>query len=278
MCIAILNTKKAGQLPKSQIQNSWDNNNMGAGLLWADKKGLQVFKSYDYDTFLEKYIEIRKNEDVGNIVLHFRIATSGYNGEHNLHPFLINDKLGFVHNGVISGLGSKEFSDTYEFNDMLKRFKHDFIKCDMSRYFISNYIGHSKLLFLDSNDKYYIINEHLGHWKDDNWYSNDSYKSYNNYVYYGNKKVSKASTSLNDKLIDFDDDFDSWNKSFTKSNVISQDDFDSEWDWSIYEDVCKMYGLNPEDEYSFEDIEYYMELNNCLSIEELWCMLYGIAE
>ena len=28
MCIAILNTKKAGKLPKSQIKNSWDNNNM----------------------------------------------------------------------------------------------------------------------------------------------------------------------------------------------------------------------------------------------------------
>ena len=32
MCIAILNTKKGGRLPKSQVQNSWDNNDMGSGL------------------------------------------------------------------------------------------------------------------------------------------------------------------------------------------------------------------------------------------------------
>lgn len=273
MCIAILNTKKAGQLPKSQIKNSWDNNNMGAGLLWTNKKGLNVFKSYDYDTFLDKYVEIRKDNEVGNIVLHFRIATSGYNGEHNLHPFLVSDKLGFVHNGVISGLGSKEFSDTYEFNDMLKKFNHSFINCDMSRYFIANYIGNSKLVFLDSNDKYNIINEQLGHWKDDNWYSNDSYKSYNDYVYYGNTKVSKSSGSNS-----ISNELDDWNNSFSKKYQVTEEDFDTEWDWSIYNDICEMYGIDPEDECSFNEIEYYMEINNCETIEDLWCKLYGIND
>ena len=41
MCIAILNTKKAGRLPKSHIKNSWDNNDMGAGLLWNAKNKLR---------------------------------------------------------------------------------------------------------------------------------------------------------------------------------------------------------------------------------------------
>jgi predicted glutamine amidotransferase len=130
MCIAILNTKKAGRLPKSHIKNSWENNDMGAGLLWSNKGKLNVFKTYDYDDFLDKYNEVRSDKATGNIVLHFRIATSGYNGEHNLHPFLVSDDLGFVHNGVISGLGNKDFSDTYEFNDMLKKYKHD-LKGDM---------------------------------------------------------------------------------------------------------------------------------------------------
>lgn len=271
MCIAILNTKKAGQLPKSQIENSWNNNDMGAGLLWVNKKGLNVFKSYDYDSFYEKYVEIRKDNSVGNVVLHFRIATSGYGGEHNLHPFLVNDDLGFVHNGVISGLGNKEFSDTYEFNDMLKRFKHDFVSCQMSRYFIAKYIGYSKLIFLDSKDKFTIINEQLGHWKDDNWYSNDSYKSYNDFVYYGNTKVSKKEKK---QYVFNDTELDSWNDSFIKNKVVDRSDFVSDWEYDVYLDICDIYGLDPEEDSSFDEIEIYMELNDCLTIEELFNKLY----
>jgi hypothetical protein len=61
MCIAILNTKKAGRLPKSQIKNSWDNNDMGAGLLWNQNNKLNVFKTYEYDEFINKYNKLRDN-------------------------------------------------------------------------------------------------------------------------------------------------------------------------------------------------------------------------
>lgn len=256
MCIAILNTKKAGSLPKSYIKNSWENNNMGAGLLWSEDGKLKVFKSYDYNSYLDKYYEIRENKSIGNIVLHFRIATSGYKGEHNLHPFLVNNDLGFVHNGVIFGLGNKEFSDTYEFNTILGKFKHDFTNCDVTKYFISNYIGSSKLIFLNSKDEYTIINEENGHWKDDNWFSNDSYKEYNDFVYYGNKKVDK--------------------KTETKYSEFDYVDKDDEWSWDIYNDVCNMYGLDPEDEQTYDLLDYYMELNFCDNIEDLWCKLYDI--
>jgi predicted glutamine amidotransferase len=270
MCIAILNTKKAGRLPKKQIQNSWDNNDMGAGLLWNKGNKLSVFKSYDYDDYLEKYNELRDDKSIGNIVLHFRIATSGYNGEHNLHPFLTNDNLGFVHNGVIKGLGNKSFSDTYEFNDMLKKFSHNFLNCDMTKYFISEYIGYSKLVFLDNKDKYTIINEELGKWSSGNWYSNDSYKEYKPYVYYGNQKVAKGA----DKTVDFSvkwDDMDVWdNLGNAPSNTTLSDDEELYDEWEIYEYLCDLYGLDPNDEESFKDIEMYMALNNVTTISELY--------
>jgi len=270
MCIAILNTKKAGRLPKKQIQNSWDNNDMGAGLLWNKGNKLSVFKSYDYDDYLEKYNELRDDKSIGNIVLHFRIATSGYNGEHNLHPFLTNDNLGFVHNGVIKGLGNKSFSDTYEFNDMLKKFSHNFLNCDMTKYFISEYIGYSKLVFLDNKDKYTIINEELGKWSSGNWYSNDSYKEYKPYVYYGNQKVAKGA----DKTVDFSvkwDDMDVWdNLGNAPSNTTLSDDEELYDEWEIYEYLCDLYGLDPNDEESLKDIEMYMALNNVTTISELY--------
>ena len=275
MCIAILNTKKAGRLPKSQIKNSWDNNDMGAGLLWNYKNKLNVFKTYEYDEYIEKYNELRDNKEVGNIVLHFRIATSGYKGEHNLHPFLVNDKLGFVHNGVIKGLGNKQFSDTYEFNDMLKKFSHNFLACDMTKYFISEYIGHSKLVFLDIDDKYTIINEELGKWADGNWYSNDSYKRYNDFKYYGNTKVYNT-PSAGYALDAWDREWDNPN-SWSYTPAVVEDDMQLD-EWEMYEDICEIYGLDPNDEDSWEQIESYMVLNECDDIESLHKLLMTYYE
>lgn len=275
MCIAILNTKKAGRLPKSQIKNSWDNNDMGAGLLWNYKNKLNVFKTYEYDEYIEKYNELRDNKEIGNIVLHFRIATSGYKGEYNLHPFLVNDKLGFVHNGVIKGLGNKQFSDTYEFNDMLKKFKHNFLACDMTKYFISEYIGHSKLVFLDIDDKYTIINEELGKWADGNWYSNDSYKQYNNFKYYGNTKVYNTQSTRHA--------IDAWERDWDNPNSWSyipevvEDNIQLN-EWEMYEDICDIYGLDPNNEYSWEEVESYMVLNDCDDIESLHKLLMTYYE
>ena len=268
MCIAILNTKKGGRLPKSQIQNSWDNNDMGSGLLWNKDGKLNVFKSYDYEEYLEKYNELRDDKSIGNIILHFRIATSGYNGEHNLHPFLVNDDLGFVHNGVIKGLGNKTFSDTYEFNDMLKKYKHNFLTCDMSKFFISEYIGYSKLIFLDSKDKYTIINEELGKWSSGNWYSNDSYKQYNDYKYYGNAKVyNNAAPSVEDKKSSYL--FDEWENGPIDSDVLDE--------WDMYDYLCDIYGLDPNDEKSFDSLEDYMAINMCESLTELYNIVSGYA-
>jgi len=274
MCIAILNCKKGGRLPKNQIQNSWDNNDMGAGLLWTKNNKLNVFKSYEYDDYLEKYNELRDDKSIGNIVLHFRIATSGYNGEHNLHPFLTNDNLGFVHNGVIKGLGNKSFSDTYEFNDMLKKFKHEFLSCEMSKYFISEYIGYSKLIFLDNKDKYTIINEELGAWSSGNWYSNDSYKEYKSYVYYGNQKVAKPGATVSawdDAWNDAWDDEpistvkkDDYNYGFNEEDGVLYDE------WELYEYLCEIYNLDPDAETSLGDLEEMMHLNNVDTITDLY--------
>lgn len=273
MCIAILNTKKAGRLPKKQVQNSWDNNDMGAGLLWNKDGKLSVFKSYDYEEYVDKYNELRDDNTIGNIVLHFRIATSGYNGEHNLHPFLTNDDLGFVHNGVIKGLGNKSFSDTYEFNDMLKKFKHNFLSCDMTKYFISEYIGYSKLVFLDNKDKYTIINEELGKWANGNWYSNDSYKEYKPYVYYGNQKVSKTAVS---NTAPATKTYDKTSYSFDYNKIDEWDevsDTDALDEWDMYDYLCDIYGLDPNDDASFNDLETYMGLNNVETITELYNLI-----
>ena len=188
MCIAILNIKS--KLSKATLDNSFENNNQGAGLLYVKDRILTTFKTYDKKDLIKKYYEVRK-EISTPIVLHFRIATSGYSKD-NLHPFLVNESLGFVHNGVIYGLGNKDFSDTYQFNEMCKKLPLGFIYNDGIKELISSFIGSDKMVFLESSNRWTIINEANGHWFEGNWYSNSSYKQVNNYVWEGNKMVNKG--------------------------------------------------------------------------------------
>jgi hypothetical protein len=188
MCIAILNQK--GILSKETLSNSWENNDQGAGLLYNQNGKLITFKTYNKKEFIKTYFKVRNNIK-GKIVLHFRIATSGFEQFTNLHPFLVNDNLGFVHNGVISGLGNNKHSDTYQFNEMLKKLKPDFLTCQTTVKLIQSFIGNSKLVFLSKDDSHHIINENLGQWIDGNWYSNDSHKKVEDFSYFGNSKVWK---------------------------------------------------------------------------------------
>jgi hypothetical protein len=188
MCIAILNIEEA--LSKNTLNNCWENNDQGAGLLYNKNGKLTTFKTYNKKEFIKTYFKVRNNIKT-KIVLHFRIATSGFEQFTNLHPFLINDNLGFVHNGVISGLGNNKHSDTYQFNEMLKKLKPDFLTCQTTVKLIQSFIGSSKLVFLSKDDNHYIINENLGQWIDGNWYSNDSHKKVENFSYFGNSKIWK---------------------------------------------------------------------------------------
>jgi predicted glutamine amidotransferase len=198
MCIAILNKKNT--LPQNYLENSFDNNSQGSGLMYVLKGKLTTFKTYQKNELISKYYEIREKINTP-IVLHFRIATSGFS-ELNLHPFLVNKDLGFVHNGVIYGLGNKDYSDTYQFNEILKKLPNNFLYNIGINELITKLIDKDKLIFLDSKNSYKIVNEVCGHWdKLGNWFSNDSYKQKNSYVYAGNKKVYDS--------VFYDDFFDS---------------------------------------------------------------------
>lgn len=252
MCIAILN--KQGKLSKETLKNSFDNNEMGAGLLWNYEGKLNTFKTYKFNTLLQNYNELRNRRNTGTIVLHFRIATSGVNGKENLHPFIVNQNLGFVHNGVISGLGNVKHSDTYQFNEILKGFKHDFINCNTSKMFIQNYIGSgSKLVFLDNQGNSTIINENKGHWDKDklNWFSNDSYKAVNNYKWHGSTKI------YNDSKID-----------------IFEEKEESDY-WDTFAKCCEYYNIDEMNINSDLEIEYYIEANGCSDVYELLKHLEG---
>lgn len=257
MCIAILNDNTT-TLKKNVLKNCWKNNGDGAGMLWTENGVLKSHKEMiDFDSFYNKYLSIRqsKQSKKSYVVLHFRISTHGAVDETNCHPFFVNDKLGFVHNGIISKAPvSKLYSDTYMFNDsILRNFKHDFLNCMATMGLIDEYIGYSKLVFLDNENNYTIVGENLGHWNGKCWFSNDTYKEVS-YKDYGGKKVPSTtgigyrhwgtydwktrSWSNNENKYD---DFRDWENFDTTDSLEkdSQDDFKNFNDDYEYDEVCE---------------------------------------
>lgn len=203
MCIAILNSPNV-TFPKSLIKNCWDNNRDGGGMIWSDESinQLHIFKEVrSFEVFYNKYVEIRKDFPKSNVVLHFRISTSGGVNETNCHPFQVNKELAFVHNGVISelnGIDAKK-SDTNLFNETyLRKLPSDFLYNDAIIMLIKKFIGSSKLIFLNAYNEYTIVNEQLGKRDEEYdgcWFSNSTYKKVN-YVDYGGTKVYNKPTTM----------------------------------------------------------------------------------
>jgi predicted glutamine amidotransferase len=178
MCIIILNTKE--HLSKEILNECWESNNDGAGLMYAIDGTINTFKELkSFNTFYDYYSTLRSEFKKTKIALHFRIATSGKIDTNNIHPFKVNEKLVFMHNGIIDiPLQRKsKVNDTIAFNQkILKQLPHSFLNNVAMRELISRYVERSKLLFMNNQGKYWILNEHLGHWdKNGNWFSNYSY-------------------------------------------------------------------------------------------------------
>jgi hypothetical protein len=132
----------------------------------------------DFDSFYAAY---KPHEDKP-MAVHFRIKTHGNLDQENTHPFQVGRNLAFIHNGVIQAVDrpDKTKSDTYWFNQkiLVPVYKRDsrFIFKDHFKELIKEYIGWSKLVFLNNKGHYTIINEDKGNWDEGVWYSNSSYK------------------------------------------------------------------------------------------------------
>ncbi len=177
MCIISL--KPADLVLEEQvINNMWHANSDGAGFMYAEDNVLHVRKGLMTLAEFKEAYEPHKHK---KMVLHFRIKTHGETNAANTHPFNVDDNLAFVHNGVISGYGSTEFSDTYHFNKELihplrKQFQH-FLNVNPITTLLSARIGYSKLVFLSNKGEHVIINEDKGEFSQDGvWFSNSSWK------------------------------------------------------------------------------------------------------
>jgi hypothetical protein len=126
MCIICY--KPAGvQLPeKSVLKNCWSGNPDGAGIMYRTNKGVVGQKGFmKQKNLLSALLD---NDFTGtDLVIHFRWATHGLRDKTATHPFPLScdtrdltsvswkAEAGLAHNGIISGYGTDDLSDTQEF-------------------------------------------------------------------------------------------------------------------------------------------------------------------
>jgi len=177
MCLAILKPVES-HVTKRKLRTGYKGNPDGAGFMFAADNEIQISKGYfSFRSFYKAFRQAERENPNSNFVIHFRIATSGQIDKDTCHPFYVNPKLGFAHNGVFSKMGNKKISDTQQYNrQILKSYPKDFIYKPKFVKKISNFCGwFNKLVFLDNKNSYLIVNENDGVWDGDVWFSNLTY-------------------------------------------------------------------------------------------------------
>lgn len=111
------------------------------------QKGVYVQKGVGgFDEFLKHYQKFKNSE----CAIHFRYATCGKTDKNNAHPYLVNDDVWMMHNGVFPTLGDGERSDSWEFAEMIAPYAKELHNPQFQE-LIKMASEHQKLVFCDKN-------------------------------------------------------------------------------------------------------------------------------
>ena len=192
MCIIAVKPADRPMFLDQTIRTMFENNPHGAGLMYRRADGkVHIEKGFFNVKDLLDYVHSQAGElSDKDVVMHFRIATSGKKDMLGCHPYPIWSKnesascdvpLAMVHNGILDGYGYRgndEVNDTQIFiKECLRKLPHNFLHnqaiCDMiGKMITSSY--QNKLCFLDKEGFHLLGGKFI---EDDGyWYSNDSYK------------------------------------------------------------------------------------------------------
>lgn len=215
MCIIILNPAKAKAIDKETFLTCWERNPHGGGIAYTTPGGTTtIIKEMERpETLYASYRKARSRYPKANILLHFRITTHGDTNLTNCHPFRVDEDLVFAHNGIIHIDCLPGLSDTNTFNEQeLKTAKKGFHRSAPTRAKIKDRIGRgSKIVFLDSSNRYYIINEEAGQWNGGSWFSNGSFTKWEprklHFIEPAKPRQARYSVPVTPSSSLFDDDY-----------------------------------------------------------------------
>lgn len=190
MCIIAYKPSNMPMFELGTLAQMFRRNPNGAGLMFTDNNKVIIKKGFMTFQDLYDYLEENKNLlNKKNVVLHFRITTSGSSSKLNTHPYPLYLKnkvdmtcdLAVAHNGVLHNY-SPPFNNKEDLNDsqifirdILNELPKGFLSNKAIKKLISNEIGNSKLAFIDKKGKVTLIGNFI---EDGGYYfSNTSYKT-----------------------------------------------------------------------------------------------------
>lgn len=166
MCVITL-LQPQQKLDKQRFDKMWTFNPHGGGLMYAKNGELQILKSQDRQEFWG-LLKLAEEDAQSPIGVHFRISTSGKVDIDNCHPFLVNEGVALMHNGILPVTVPKKslINDTQIF---IKRYLQD-LDFNLKNKALMMYLGRSigdynKFLLMDKLGNVEILNPDV--WKDD---------------------------------------------------------------------------------------------------------------
>ena len=212
MCIIAIK-EKGYKLNKEYVENCFMHNPDGAGFMFVNNNKVHIEKGFfDVDKYIERLEELwdKNHLEEKNLVMHFRISTSGGISKETCHPFPISNKLrklrkteincgsGVVHNGIIGKYAWEEkMSDTQRFilEDIFSLWR-----LNNKDTLAKEFKGNGKFCILKSSGDIELYGDFIK--KEEGWiFSNESYapRSYDKYY--------KSSYTSNPYNYDWDDDY-----------------------------------------------------------------------
>ncbi len=227
MCV-IIHKPKGVHIDEKFLREGAKANKDGFGVMYYTGKpfegekgepGIRIYKTTKYD--INEVCKHLTAMDDAEMVVHFRIATTGSVKNENCHPFNILNKkenaseAWMMHNGTISTTTYKPCEDQTDTEAFVCQYVKEVVKHKPrlleNQAFLngmSHMIGHSKLVFLHGKGQVDFVNRQLGQERDGMWFSNHSafpVSSYNRH------------TDHDEGYYD-DLGWNSWNKSYNVRN------------------------------------------------------------
>lgn len=294
MCIIAVK-EKGYKLNKEYVENCFLYNPDGAGFMFVDNNKVHIEKGFfDVDKYIERLEEIweSKKLEEKNLVMHFRISTSGGISKETCHPFPISNKLnklrkteincgsGIVHNGIIGKYATeKKMSDTQRFilSDIFNIWR-----TNNKDILAKEFEGNGKFCILKSNGEIELYGKFL--FEEGYIFSNDTYEAPKFYSTSKNYSKSYSYSAWDDStdcpydkwdVLDdpslYFDNFEDYFQAFLVENApLSQEDF-----------LKKLEGKYPCDNLYLELVSgMYLQtgVNEYLVDEELWLYKVNYGE
>lgn len=194
MCVILYKPKNVLLPQKDILYKCYTYNNDGAGYTFTAEKNVIIKKGYkDFNEFYTSLLKDYKKYHLTkhNLIIHFRIGTSGGITKEKTQPFKIsnnikelnklyikNKKASIVHNGVFNNYTyNANNSDTQNY---IKDFLHPLLHSKIlnKRDVIYNSIKSSKIAILTKSDKVFLYGEYIKY--NGVYYSNNSFNGYIN--------------------------------------------------------------------------------------------------